>query len=225
MNRFSELKVEDYYVGGISQVSNGGVFLVSDSDFQDGLYKGYLFLASDFSLNKSYPGSPGLIEGFLPQSISEIGGKPYLIQSFKEMIFRIEEDSLLSYSKIDFGSKSIPDEAFKAEEAEALYEVLASGSYYFAAHNFLMNDTLTSFNYFNESIDQIELGLQLKEESFRFSNDSNLKELFLRPLATRNGLYHTVLLPDEYDEETVGLLPINEINFEKPILVSYTIGQ
>ena len=34
MKNFSELKVEDYYVGGISQVSNGGVFLVSDSDLQ-----------------------------------------------------------------------------------------------------------------------------------------------------------------------------------------------
>jgi hypothetical protein len=222
---FEESKTMDYFMGGIGGFVGDGLFLVSDSEMQENLYKGYGFSNGDISQIDYSVENPGYIEAFLPQSISENGAEKWLVQSFSEKVFRITLDSLMLIRQIDFGSKKIPDEVASLSDAYELYEVIDQGAYYFAVHNLIWREDLVGFNFFNETIDNLNFGLIQNGKAYRFSIDSDLKELFLKPIAVRKGLFHTVLLPGEYDEEAIELLNLTEVDDEKPILVSYTIGQ
>jgi len=219
-----EYKRQDYFVGGIG-LSEDRTFLVSDSDLELDIYKGYGFFNSDLSQPIYRMQPAGYVEAFLPQSISQIQKQILLVQPFSEKVFRIEMDSLKLTHQLDFGSKKIPAEASFFSDAEDLYESLANGSYYFATHNLLFYEGSVGFNFYNENVDNLNFGLIQNGKAYRFSIDSDLKELFLKPIAVREGLFHTVLLPGEYDEKVIELLNLTEVDYEKPILVSYTIGQ
>ena len=222
---FQEFRASDYFVGGVAGLKGDRLFLISDSDSEVGLYKGYGFSNSDLTQINYSPERVGYIEAFLPQSISQQGSERFLMQSFSEKVFRITQDSLMLINEIDFGSKKIPDEIASLSDAFEFYEALEAGSYYFAVHNFLSRDGLVAFNFFNETIDNLNFALILNGQAYRFSIDSDLGELFFKPIAVREGLFHSVLLPGEYDEEAVRLLNLSKVDYEKPILVSYSIGQ
>lgn len=225
-SKYDEFKVQDYYMGGLG-LEEDRLFLVSDSESESDpqLYKGYGFFDSDLS-NPSYkPQFSGNVEAFLPQSISHFGGKSYLAQPFSDQVFEIGQDSLMRSFQLDFGDKKIPSEASEILIAEEFWAILENGSYYFAAHNLVIRESFTAFNFFNETIDNLNFGLIQNGKAYRFSIDSDLKELFLKPIAVREGLFHTILLPGEYDEEVIELVNLTEVDYEKPILVSYTIGK
>jgi hypothetical protein len=148
-----------------------------------------------------------------------------MVQPFSEKVFQIGKDSLTYAFQIDFGAKTIPKEASELMDAEEFYEILGSGSYYFAIHNLLKKGNSVAFNFYNENIDNLNFGLIQNGQAYRFSIDSDLKEFFLKPTAVREDLFHTVLLPGEYDEEVIELLNLTEVDYEKPILVSYFIGK
>ncbi|SDC92037.1 hypothetical protein SAMN04488104_100979 [Algoriphagus faecimaris] len=222
--KFESYKTENYFVGGVS-LPNNTFFLVSDTDIEEGYQLGYIFTDSDFSNIKTFPQPTGTIEGFLPQSISNFISQHHIIQAFSDNLFQITSDSLSLVTYVDFGKKSLPKEVSSFNQAYELYDVLSSGSYYFAPTNLLVRDSVISFNFFNETIDNQNFGLIQNGNAYRFSIDSDLKELFLKPITVREDLYHTVLLPGEYDEEVIDILNLTEVDYEKPILVSYTIGQ
>jgi hypothetical protein len=83
----------------------------------------------------------------------------------------------------------------------------------------------TAFNFYNQTIENLNFGLIENGQAYRFPIDTSMKELFLKPITVREDLFLTVLLPGEFDEEVIGLLNLTEVDYEKPILVSYTIGQ
>lgn len=224
-SQFQEYKAPDYFVGGIGRLAEDGLFLVSDSELEAEIYKGYGFFNADFSPPQYQPQFSGNIEAFLPQSISSFLGKNYLVQPFSDKVFEIEKDSLKLSFKIDFGSKKVPLETSEVIDAEEFYRILENGSYYFAPHNLLIGEKSVGFNFFKESMDNLNFGLIQNGQAYRFSIDSDLKELFLKPIAVREDLFHTILLPGEYNEEVIELLNLTEVDYEKPILVSYTIGQ
>lgn len=224
-SKYHEFKVQDYYLGGMALEGESGLFLVSDSEFDEKKYKGYLYSNSDLSNPRIFAQAPGLIEAFLPQSVSEFSGYNYLAQPFSEKIFKIGIDSLQFTYHLDFGSKKMPEEASTFSEAEDFYELIMGGSYYFGATNVLIKNDSYAFNFFNETIDNLNFGLIQNGNAYRFSIDSDMKELFLKPIAVREDLFHTILLPGEYNEEVVELLNLTEVDYEKPILVSYTIGK
>lgn len=206
-------------------MAEDGLFLVSDSELEAEIYKGYGFFNANFSSPQYQPQFSGNIEAFLPQSISSFSEKNYLVQPFSDKVFEIEKDSLKLSFIIDFGSKNVPLETSEVIDAEEFYRILENGSYYFAPHNLLIGENSVGFNFFKESIDNLNFGLIENGQAYRFSIDSDLKELFLKPIAVREGLFHTVVLPGEYDEEVIELLNLTEVDYEKPILVSYTIGK
>lgn len=220
-----EYKSQDYFLGGLGGLANDRVFLVSDSELEAEIYKGYGFFNADFSSPQYQPQFSGNIEAFLPQSISSFSEKNYLVQPFSDKVFEIEKDSLKLSFIIDFGSKKVPLETSEVIDAEEFYRILENGSYYFAPHNLLIAEKSVGFNFFKESIDNLNFGLIQNGQAYRFSIDSDLKELFLKPIAVREDLFHTILLPGEYNEEVIELLNLTEVDYEKPILVSYTIGQ
>jgi hypothetical protein len=226
-SQFLEYKAPDYFVGGIGSLAEDGLFLVSDSesDSNPQLYKGYGFFDSDLSNPNYKPQFSGNVEAFLPQSISHIGGNLYLAQPFSDQVFEIGQDTLIRSFQLDFGAKKIPAEASEILIAEEFWAILENGSYYFAAHNLLKLENSTAFNFYNQTIENLNFGLIQNGKAYRFSIDSDLKELFLKPIAVREDLFHTVLLPGEYDKEVIELLNLTEVDYEKPILVSYTIGQ
>lgn len=222
---FQAYDMEDYLVGALSVSNPSRVFFVSDTDIETGIQKGYGFSEQNFTNFKYKPQFSGFIEGFLPQSISHFGDKYFLVQPFSDRVYQIGKDSLSLVDEIDFGSKRIPEKVSTFDRAEDLYETLSSDSYYFAPTNLLVRDSVISFNFFNETIDDLNFGLIQNGQAYRFSIDSDLKELFLKPIAVREDLFHTILLPGEYNEEVIELLNLTEVDYEKPILVSYTIGQ
>lgn len=224
-SQFKEYKAPDYFMGGLGQLTDDGLFFVSDSELEAETYKGYGFFDAEFSNPQYKPQFSGNIEAFLPQSISSFSEKNYLVQPFSDKVFEIKKDSLKFSFKIDFGSKKVPLETSEINEAEEFYQILENGSYYFAPHNFLKSKESVGFNFFNENIENLNFGLIQNGKAFRFWIDSDLKELFLKPIAVREDLFHTVLLPGEYNEEVIELLNLTEVDYEKPILVSYTIGQ
>lgn len=228
LNDFSDFQaydIEDYLVGALQVPNTRRMFFVSDTDIETGIQKGYGFSEENFTNFKFKPQFSGFIEGFLPQSISHFGDKYFLVQPFSDRVYQIGEDSLFLIDEIDFGSKRIPDKVSTFDRAEDLYETLSTDSYFFAPTNLLVGDNLTAFNFFNETIDNLNFGLIQNGNAYRFSIDSDLKELFLKPIAVREDLFHTILLPGEYDEEVIKLLKLTEVDYEKPILVSYTIGK
>lgn len=222
---FQAYDIKDYLVGAFSVPNSRRMFFVSDTDIETGIQKGYGFYDENFTNFKFEPQFSGFIEGFLPKSISHFGDKYFLVQPFSDRVYQIERDSLSLIEIIDFGSKRIPEKVLTFDRAEDLYETLSSGSYYFAPTNLLVKDSVIAFNFFNENIDNLNFGLIQNGKAFRFSIDSDLKELFLKPIAVREGLFHTVLLPGEYDEDVIESLNLSEVDYEKPVLVSYTIGQ
>jgi hypothetical protein len=222
---FQAYDLEDYLVGALSVPNTSSIFFVSDTDLETGIQKGYGFSEENFTNFKFKPQFSGFIEGFLPQSISHFGDKYFLVQPFSDRVYQIGKDSLSLVDEIDFGRKRIPENVSTFDRAEDLYETLSSDSYYFAPTNLLVRDSVIGFNFFNETIDNLNFGLIQNGQAYRFSIDSDLKELFLKPIAVREGLFHTVLLPGEYDEKVIELLNLTEVDYEKPILVSYTIGQ
>lgn len=222
---FQEFKMGDYFLGGFGHLDNDQVFLISDSDDENGKLKGYGFFSSDFSNITYKPQMSGYIEAFLQQSISQFNSNAYLVQPFSEQIFKIENDSLIPAFQIDFGAKKIPSEVADFIEAEEFYELLARGSYYFATTNLLVRENSTAFNFYNETIENLNMGLIQDGKAFRFPIESDLEEIFLKPISVREDLFHTILLPGEFDEEVAGILSKTDIDYEKPILVSYTISQ
>jgi hypothetical protein len=222
---FQAYDIEDYLVGALSVPNSRSMFFVSDTDVETGIQKGYGFSEDNFANFKFKPQFSGFIEGFLPQGISHFEDKYFLVQPFSDRVYQIGKDSLSLVFEIDFGSKSIPEKVSTFDQAEDLYETLSSDSYYFAATNLLVRDSVIAFNFFNENIDNLNFGLIQNGNAYRFSIDSDLKELFLKPIAVREGLFYTVLLPGEYDEEVIELLNLTEVDYEKPISVSYTIGK
>jgi hypothetical protein len=224
-SQFEESKSPDYFMGGLGSLPGDRLFLVSDSELETELYKGYGYFNSDLTENGFEPQFSGYIEAFLPQSISYFGEYPYMVQPFSEKVFQIGKDSLTYAFQIDFGAKTIPKEASELMDAEEFYEILGSGSYYFAIHNLLKKGDSVAFNFYNENIDNLNFGLIQNGQAYRFSIDSDLKEFFLKPTAVREDLFHTILLPGEYDEEVIELLNLTEVDYEKPILVSYFIGK
>lgn len=222
---FQAYRTGDYFIGGIIIPDSESLFLISDSDLEKEIQKGYVFSSKEFENLKAMPQPIGLIEGFLPQSISHFQDQYYLLQPFSDQLFQIEVDSLIVQRFIDFGDKRIPEEVSSANQAYELYDVLSSGSYYFAPTNLLYRDNVVAFNFFNESIDEQNLGLIQNGQSYRFLIDSDIKELLLKPLAVRRNLYHRVILPGEYDKEIIDILQLTEFDYEKPILVSYFIGK
>jgi hypothetical protein len=222
---FQSYKAEDYYLGGLGDLADDRIFLVSDSELETELYKGYGYFNSDLTENGFEPQFSGYIEAFLPQSISYFGEYLYMVQPFSEKVFQIGKDSLTYAFQIDFGAKTIPKEASELMDAEEFYGILGSGSYYFAIHNLLKKGNSVAFNFYNETIDNLNFGLIQNGQAYRFSIDSDLKEFFLKPTAVREDLFHTVLLPGEFDEEVTTILNTTEIDYEKPILVSYFIGK
>lgn len=222
---FQAYDMEDYLVGALAVSNASSVFFVSDSDMETGIQKGYGFSEQNFSNFKFNLQPSGFVEGFLPQSISHFGDKYFLVQPFSDRVYQIGKDSLSLVDKIDFGSKRIPEKVSTFDRAEDLYETLSSDSYYFAPTNLLVRDSVIAFNFFNETIDDLNFGLIHNGQAYRFSIDSDLKELFLKPIAVREDLFHTVLLPGEYNEEVTELLNLTEVDYKKPIFVSYTIGK
>jgi hypothetical protein len=222
---FQSYKAEDYYLGGLGDLADDRIFLVSDSELEAEIYKGYGYFNSDLNEVDFEPQFSGYIEAFLPQSISYFGEYPFILQPFSEKVFQIGKDSLTFAFQIDFGAKTIPKEASELMEAEKFYEILNSGSYYFAVHNLLKKENSVAFNFFNETIDNLNFALIENGKAYRFPIDSYLKEFFLRPITVREDLFHTVLLPGEFDEEVTTILNTTEIDYEKPILVSYFIGK
>ncbi|WP_139217502.1 6-bladed beta-propeller [Algoriphagus ornithinivorans] len=222
---FQAFDIEDYLVGALSVPNTSSLFFVSDTDVETGIQKGYGFSKEDFTNLKFKPQFSGFIEGFLPQSISHFGENYFLVQPFSDKVYQIGKDSIYLVDRIDFGSKRIPEKVSTFDRAEDLYEILSSDSYFFAPTNLLVRDSIISFNFFNETIDNLNFGLIQNGKAYRFSIDSNLKEFFLKPITVREDLLHTVLLPGEYNEEIIELLNLTKDDNEKPILVSYTIGQ
>ncbi|MBS4070543.1 MAG: 6-bladed beta-propeller [Algoriphagus aquaeductus] len=222
---FQEYKAKDYFLGGIGGLAEDRVFLVSDSELEGEVYKGYGFFDAELANSNYKPQFSGNIEAFLAQSISFFSGNSFLVQPFSNSVFQIFSDSLSVKFKIDFGVKKIPEKTSEVVDAEDFWAVLKNGSYYFAPHNLLIGEKSIGFNFFNETIDNVNFGLIQNGQAFRFSIDSDLKEIFLKPIAVREGLFHTVLLPGEYDEQVIELLDLTEVDYEKPILVSYTIGK
>lgn len=224
-SNFHSYNIEDYLVGALSVPNTRRMFFVSDSDIEQGIQKGYGFCEEGFTNFKFKPQFSGFIEGFLPQSISHFGGKYFLFQPFSDRLYQIGADSLSLVFELDFGIKRIPNKVSTFERAEDLYETLSSESYFFAPTNILVKDSVIAFNFFNETIDNLNFGLIQNGKSYRFSIDSDIKELFLKPTTVREDLFHTVLLPGEYDEEVIEFLNLTEVDYEKPILVSYTISK
>lgn len=220
-----EYKTKDYLMGGLGLLAEDRIFLVSDTEFEDGFYRGYEFLNSDLSELLIKPQFAGYIEAFLPQQISYSEDQPFLVQSFTDRVFRVGSDSLTLAYKFDFGTKKIPKEAIELTRAEDFYEILEKGSFYFAAHNLLISEKSIAFNFYNETIENLNFGLIDTGKAYRFLIDSDLKEVFLKPISVREGMFHTVLLPGEFDQEVGSILNITEFDYEKPILVSYHIGK
>jgi len=222
---FEEFKLDDYYVGGVGQLESDKIFLISDSDLEERIQKGYVFSNSEFSNIRYNPQPSGYTEGFLPQSISQTDDTTFVIQPFSDKIFLVQGDSLFLKKEINFGSMKIPSEARSFYEAEEFWEILDGGNYYFAATNLLTKNDMVSFNFYNRTIDNLNMALIEKGQSYRFSIDSRLAEIFLKPICVRDGDYQTVLLPGEYDEELIEVLNLTDVNYEKPIWVSYSIGK
>ncbi len=220
-----EFKTRDYFMGGLGRLEEDRIFLVSNSEFGEEFHKGYEFLNSDLSEFLIKPQFAGYIEGFIPEMISHFGNKAYMVQSFTDKVFRIETDSLVLAYKIDFGSKKIPKEAIEVKDAEEFYHILEKGAFHFAAHNLLFTESSIAFNFFNETIENINFGLIDGDKGYRFVIDNDVKEVFLKPICVREGKFQTILLPGEFDQEIGSILNLTEINYEKPILVSYHIGK
>lgn len=229
LNDFSvlqEIKAQDYFMGGLG-LEGDRLFLVSDSesDSDPQLYKGYGFFDSDLSNPYYKPQFSGNVEAFLPQSISLFAGKSYLNQPFSDQIFEIGLDSLIRSFQLDFGTKKIPSEASEILIAEEFWAILENGSYYFAVHNLLIMENSIAFNFYNQTIENLNFGLIENGQAYRFPIDTSMKELFLKPITVREDLFHTVLLPGEFDEEVTSILNESSIDYDKPILVSYYIGK
>ena len=212
-------------MGGLGGFVDDRVFLVSDSELEGEIYKGYGFFDADFNNSNYMPQFSGNVEAFLPQSISGFGGKSYLVQPFSNKVFEVRKDSLTVSFRIDFGAKEIAAEASETIEAEEFWAILENGSYYFAAHNLLKREKSIAFNFYNQTIENLNFGLIEDGETYRFPIDTSIKELFLKPISVREDLFHTVLLPGEFDEEVAFILNETTIDYEKPILVSYYIGK
>lgn len=225
LSLMQEFKTRDFFMGGLGRLEKDRVFLISDSKLDEGFYKGYEFLNSDLSEFLLKPQFAGYVEGFIPEQISYIKDQPYLVQAFTDKVFQITSDSLVLAYEFDFGSKKIPKEAIEIEDAEEFYGILENGAYYFAAHNLLFRQSSISFNFFNETIENINFGLIVGDQTYRFLIDSDVKELFLKPICVRETMFQTILLPGEYDQEIGAILNLTGINYEKPILVSYHIGK
>lgn len=220
-----EYKANDYYMGGFGSLADNNLFLVLDTELEAEIYKGYGFFTSDFKQINLNPQFSGYIEAFLTNSISYFDQQPYLVQPFSEKVYQIGQDSLFLSYQIDFGKNKIPKEVSEVIEAEEFYDILGSGSYYFAVHNLLIKEDYVAFNFYNKNIDNINFALIQNDKVLRFPINSNLEELFLKPLTVREGKFQNILLPGEYDKEIMSMLSLTEINYEKPILVSYFISE
>lgn len=218
---FQDYSVQDYLLGGTFLPSKDGYFLISDAELENNIYKGYGFTTADFSSIKYSPQPAGYIEAFLPQSLFQTDEDLFITQPFSEKIFQIGADSLILETQIDFGNKKLPESVSGMTDAEEFYDLLSTGSYYFAAHNVLFRGNSVAFNFYNESVENVQLALIQNGKAYRFRINSPIEELFLKPLFSSNGFYHTILLPGEYDEAILYNLNISSENYEKPILVSY----
>lgn len=226
LNNFQDYSLHDYYMGGIGGLKNDHIFLVSDTILDEEMTKGYVFLSADLKQILAREQYVGVTDSFLQSSISQFSNQYYLTQPFSDNIYRIENDKLILIYQIDFGSKTTPFlDVAVISDAYEFYDYLKRDSYYFVPTNLLIRDSVIAFNFYNETIDNLNFGLIQNGQAYRFSIDSDLKELLLKPITVRDDLFHTVLLPGEYDEKVIKLLNLTEINYEKPILVSYTIGQ
>lgn len=225
-DEFQEYKTQDYFVGGVGSLGSNRFFMISDSELDGNIYQGYQFYDSDFSNPKFFPQSAGFIEAFQSASISKFEEKTLFVQPFTEKVFRVEKDTMIIDFEIDYGSKMISSEVVSLTEAEEFWEELGKGHYYFATSNFLKKGDAVSFNFFNQSIENINFGLIEEGNAYRFELSSDIAELFFKPLCVRENVYHSVLLPGEFDEEIGSLLDSKtEIDYEKPILVSYYIAK
>jgi hypothetical protein len=221
--KVKEYKMDYYLVGGIHPTGNNLSFLVSDESVEMEIQRGYGFASQDFSRMQFDPQIVGFTEGFLPESIGEFEGDYFLVQPFSDRIYKITQDSLEYITRIDFGNKKIPRVASTFMEADEVHELLLEGSYFFAVHNLLIENSIISFNFLNESIENTNMALIQNGQLFRFPINTSLKEIFLKPIGVREGLLQTVLLPGEYDEAMVDLLDLPKSNQDRPIMISYAI--
>lgn len=218
-----EYKTQDYFMGGLGRLPEDHIFFVSDSELESEIYKGYVFFDENIDNITYFPQFSGNIEAYLQQSISSFSEKSYLVQPFSNKVFQINKDSLKVEFQLDFGSNNLPEEVSELIEAEDFWAILERGSYNFAVHNLLMREGLVSFNFFRHSIEELNFGIIDGEQAFRISIDTPLKELFLKPITVREDLFQTVLLPGEFGEDIITILNETNLNYEKPILVSYYI--
>ncbi|WP_339867767.1 6-bladed beta-propeller [uncultured Algoriphagus sp.] len=219
LNYISETKLDFLLVGGLG-LTDDQLLLISDSQEKTG----YIFYQASTDSFDHFPQSPGVIEGYIPQAIStDLLGQGYLTQAFTEQVYKIRNNALALEFRIDFGSKSIPTTVLETSDANDFYDILSSGAYYFAAHNILKNENFVAFNFFNENIENVELGLvDLNSgETLRYSPDSHFDYVIMRPLSVRRGEFQTVLLPEEVDPSSLLNLGIKIQATEYPILVSY----
>ncbi|WP_439490354.1 6-bladed beta-propeller [Algoriphagus sp.] len=219
LNYISETKLDFLLVGGFG-LTNSQLLLISDSQEKTG----YIFYQLLTGSMDHLPQGAGAIEGYIPQAIStDQLGQGYLAQAFTEQIYKIGNSALDLEFRIDFGSKRIPTKVIETSDANDFYDILSSGAYYFAAHNILKNENVVAFNFFNENIENVELGLvDLNSgETLRYSPDSHMDYVIMRPLSVRRGEFQTVVLPEEVDLSSLLDLGIKIQDTEFPILVSY----
>ena len=219
LNYISETKLDFLLVGGLG-LTDDQLLLISDSQEKTG----YIFYQASTDSFNHLPQGPGVIEGYIPQAIStDLLGQGYLAQAFTEQVYKVGNNTLDLEFRIDFGSKSIPSKVLETSDANDFYDILSSGAYYFAAHNILIREEILAFNFFNENIENLELAVvDLNSgESLRFSPDSHLDYVLMRPLSVRRGEFQTVLLAEEVDHSSLLNLGIIIQDTEFPILVSY----
>lgn len=205
---------------------------LSDDYVEEGLYEGIVFLGENYHSIHNIEKPPGVIEASERGNLSNIGNDIFYAEPFSEVIYMMDSMEFVPLYRIDFGKNGLPRKAELLEEAEDFYKILSSRDYAFAVHNFNMQDSVVSFNFYWRTIDEIRMGIyDLRKNEGTIINDIGpLKDYLTWPLSISDGYNLSILYPDEYDGEVLSHMGLSteeilNIDYSQPLLLRYSINK
>lgn len=233
LNYLETFEANGYFKGDFLNWKNYEYSIgLSDDIVEDGYYKGIVFLDDTYKSIYNIEKPSGVIEASERGSLSNIRDEIFYSEPFTEIIYQMDSTESIPLYQIDFGSNALPKEAQSLVEAEDFYEILGSGDYAFAVHNFNMTDSVISFNFYWKTIDNIRIGMyDLKNDKGLIINDiGSLRDYLTWPFAVSDGSNLSLLYPDEYDKEILiqmGLSKdeIAKLDLSAPLLLKYSLNK
>lgn len=232
LNYLETHKLETYFMDILSPERYGYSIGISDEFLNNGMCQGIVFLNKDFENIHSIAKPTGVIEASERGSLSNHEEKVFYAEPFTETIYLLDSLNLIPVYQIDFGNKSLPQEAKHFVEAEEFHTLLNENDYAFAVHNFNMMDSLISFNYYWKNINDIRMGIyNLRNDKGVLLNDIGpLKDYLLHSLGVSQGYNMAILYPDEYDGGVLEQLgatkdEIKTLSVSQPLIIRYRINK